>query len=289
MVSLIEKISKIGLSVPTAVANLITSGLEKITGKKYGRTTAEELASKPAGKVLGTAIAATATALGVAVAAPVVAAKGGAVVVAKTAVKALVPQTTKGKIIAAVAAPVVAGAIIKEPEAAAKAIISAPSELAQFGGDVASFAANPSLEAAKEIIAESPVISAAAAIAGVAAVAPAVGSVVSGVLTRQEMKKQTEIFERQAEAVENANFPPGMQSNLSPLPYNSPKQLPTNAEVPITPETQNIRVGKKRKRKTTKKESPAVKQSMRINIISSSRAIGTQISNKRYLNERVYN
>ncbi len=68
---------------------------------------------------------------------------GGAAIATKglaAAVKTLIPATLKGKIIAGVAAPVVLGAVIESPELLGKAA-GAPSELAQFGGDVAGFIA----------------------------------------------------------------------------------------------------------------------------------------------------
>ncbi|GAI15142.1 unnamed protein product, partial [marine sediment metagenome] len=44
-------------TVVTAPANLITSGIEQLTGKKYGRTTPTEFRETKVGKALGTAAA----------------------------------------------------------------------------------------------------------------------------------------------------------------------------------------------------------------------------------------
>lgn len=51
-----------GLALPVAAGNLITSGIEQITGKKFGRTNAADLAETDAGKILGLSIAGTAAA-----------------------------------------------------------------------------------------------------------------------------------------------------------------------------------------------------------------------------------
>jgi len=58
-----QKVAKVALTPSAVMGNLITSGLEKITGKTYDRTKAEELARTPEGQALGLAIAGTATAL----------------------------------------------------------------------------------------------------------------------------------------------------------------------------------------------------------------------------------
>ena len=44
-----EKAAAAGLAVPTAIGNLITGGLETVTGREFGRTTAGELAETGAG------------------------------------------------------------------------------------------------------------------------------------------------------------------------------------------------------------------------------------------------
>lgn len=106
--------------------------------------------------------------------------------------KALIPATAKGKVIAAVAAPVVIGAVAKEPTKSIKAAVSAPSELAQFGGDIATFAADPSLSTAKQIVTESPLLSAAAGILAVGGITKAAAPIISGALTRGAIQEQTE-------------------------------------------------------------------------------------------------
>jgi hypothetical protein len=53
----------IGLAPAAGIANLITSGIEKITGNKYGRITAAEMAETTFGKALGLTTAAVGAAL----------------------------------------------------------------------------------------------------------------------------------------------------------------------------------------------------------------------------------
>lgn len=149
---------------------------------------AKPLKSQIAKTVLSTAGYATALYGG---AAAVSAAKAGTLKAGvAVAAKSLIPKTIKGKVIAAVAAPIVVGAVIKEPTKVLSKVAAAPSELAQFGGDVATFAAEPSLETAKQIIKESPIISAGLALAGVAAVGVGAAGVVGGIRTRQELKNK---------------------------------------------------------------------------------------------------
>lgn len=178
----------------------------------------------------------------------------------------LIPTTLKGKAIAVIAAPVVIGAVVKSPELIGKAA-GAPAELAQFGGDVAGFAADPSLESAKQIITESPLISAGIAAAGLVIG----GAAVSGVLQRQEMKKQTAALEASAAAAEMGGK--GFYSGDSPI-------LPER--VGVTP----TKTASKRRRATKK---PSVKQSVRINIISRPVATGLRVTNKRYINQELLN
>ena len=59
-------LARTGLIPAVVIGNLFTSGLEKITKKKYGRTTTKELATTGAGKVLGLATLGTGLALGIA-------------------------------------------------------------------------------------------------------------------------------------------------------------------------------------------------------------------------------
>jgi len=54
-----QKVAKAGLTVPVAIGNTITAGIEAVTGKQFGRTNAGELAQTGAGEALGLAIVGT--------------------------------------------------------------------------------------------------------------------------------------------------------------------------------------------------------------------------------------
>lgn len=107
-----QTISRYGLLPATTIGNLLTAGAEKITGKKFGRTTTKELSKTKAGKVLGLATLGTAAALATAVA--------GVPATARAAVK-VIPKTPLGKTVAlfvggaAVASPAIRTAIVEAP------------------------------------------------------------------------------------------------------------------------------------------------------------------------------
>lgn len=198
-----------------------------------------------------------------------VAAIPAAAAVVVTAAKAVIPATAKGKVIAAVAAPVVVGAVVREPAKAIETAIKAPSELAQFGGDVASFAVNPSLESAKQVITESPIISAGvgllAAGAAVKGIAPAIASI-----------KQTEAIQEQTAAILATT--PAIESKTAIAP-----------QTPITPATQPLiatagsGTSTTRKRRYTKAKPQQISQ--RVNIIMQNKVTST--GTKNYLNKRL--
>ena len=112
--SVIKSLSKYGLAIPVGLGNLVTKGIEKITGKEYGRTTIDEAASTTFGKVLGTSILATGAALAVAVN-------------PAAAAKAVTPKTIIGKgaavftTAAAAASPKLTSTILETPFQLAKA------------------------------------------------------------------------------------------------------------------------------------------------------------------------
>ena len=55
--------AEIGLAIPTFLGNKLTAGIEKLTGQKFGRQSAAELAETPQGKALGLSTAAVGAAL----------------------------------------------------------------------------------------------------------------------------------------------------------------------------------------------------------------------------------
>lgn len=258
-------------------ANLITRVIGKVTGKPYTLTTAEEAAKTKEGK-----IAAGAAVVGVAAGAGLIAG-AGAVITAATAAasklpalaKSLIPTTAKGKIIAAVAAPVVVGAIVREPIKSITAIAKAPGELAQFGGDVASFAVDPSLKSAARIIKESPIISAGiAAVAAAAAAKTLLPAAIAGKIAGTAATNATGISGEPS------------TSNIEALPTTKPSIMPSNEELPATAQTTTISTGKKRHRRPTIKEKPTVRQNVRVQVITQARSAGIRLT-KNYINREV--
>lgn len=211
------------------------------------------------------------------------AAKAGTLAPKAVAVaKSLIPTTLKGKAIAAVAAPVVIGAVVREPAAVAKTLTKAPSELAQFGGDIATLATAPSLESAKQVVKESPLLTAAAGLAVVGAGAAVIAPAVSGYLTRQEMEKQTEAFERQAVAAEAGRITVVDKSaEFGTLPY-TPETMPTTAKTEIVKEGVTKQLAKRRKRVSKPVLQPI---SQRVNVVVQNRSNAYGIKN--YLKREV--
>lgn len=181
--------------------------------------------------------------------------------------KVLIPATLKGKVIAGVTAPIALGAVIQSPELLGKAA-GAPSELAQFGGDVAKFAADPSADTFKDILEESPVISAVVAGAGIVVAGKAVLPAISGYLTREEMEKQTAALEKSAAAA-GGNYIGGGS--------------------PILPATSTITTGRKPYKRRAAKKTPSVRQSVVVSIINKPVTAGIRISNKRYIKNELLN
>ncbi len=194
---------------------------------------------------------------------------------AGTLLPALIPATTKGKVIAAIAAPVVLGAVIKEPIKTAETIAGAPSALANVGANVAQFAADPSLEHAKEIITENPIIvggaAAAAAILGAKALLPAIVGA-----------KQIEAVQEQTEAIREATS--GMKTLEQPT---------TTAPIaPITPATERVvttaaaKSSTKRKRRSVK--APTQNISQRVNVVVANKSTSTGLrQTHKYLNREL--
>jgi len=187
--------------------------------------------------------------------------------------KALIPTTVKGKVIAAVAAPVVIGAVAKEPVKSITTAAKAPGELAQFGGDIASFAANPSLSSAKQIVTESPILSAAT---GLIVAGGAIKTLAPAIATA----RQTEAIQEQTEAIRGGVSVVDKSGEFKALPVAE-----NNAPVPQTPQTQKISstTAKKRTRRAKKAVVPSVNQ--RVNVIVANR--NTSVGMKNYLKREV--
>jgi hypothetical protein len=203
--------------------------------------------------------------------------------------KSLIPSTTKGKVLASVAAPIALGAAVSQPSKTLNVVTSAPSELAQFGGDVATFASSPSVKSLKEVFKESPLITTALGIAGVSALGYGASSIIGGALTRSELEKQTEALNRQAVAMESNLGGIATESSLGGIASDQlvkEKPLGSGETAPVA-ETTTITSGKARSKARRKRNIPQIRQSVRLNILNN--AVGQKISNKRYINNEILN
>lgn len=236
---------------------------------------------QPLGKNIASTVINTVTAASViaGVGAVSSAAKGGTLV---STVSKMVPKSLTGKAVAVVAAPVIVGAVASQPLKAIEAVVKTPSALANVGGNLANLAADPSISNVKTLVKENPVITTAAAVAGVAAVGAGLTGVVSGVLTRQELSKQTEALERSAKAAEKAiqTQPIIIEKSIA---ATEKEAVIGKEENPILPATTRITSTRKYKRKA-KKQAPSMRQSVRVNVIA-----GNTVSNKRYIKNEILN
>jgi len=233
----------------------------------------------PVGKVAKVATPAVKVAAPVVSKSVVPAVTGAIKTVVRTAtgvVKSVIPSSTSGKVAAVVAAPVVVGIVSSAPKETAKAAIEAPSELAKFGSDIGQLIKEPSIANVKELVKESPIITAlATAVVGGSAVKAAIPAI-SGILTKEAIEEQTEVLKSIA----------------------IPSQVPTSSKevaspagsaslVPTTPQTQNLITSTTETvstRKRKKKVQKAINISNRLNVLIDNRS---RTTNKRYLNKLV--
>lgn len=278
----------VGFNRPIATATSL------IQGKGAYEKLVETEFNKPLGKqITGTVISTAGYAAAILTAgAAAGAAKAGTLATSvKAMVPKLLPSTLKGKVIAAVAAPVVIGAVASNPLKAVNVAASTPSKLANVGYNLAELGANPSIDNLKTLVKENPLIVGGAALVGGAAIIKTAAPVVSNVLLREEMKDQTAIFERQAKAAESS-LKVVDKSGLfvQDVPKTSALPSVTNTQpMPKTPETSTISSGTPRRRSSRPKAKPQ-NISQRVNVVVSSRNYNVGIkSNRKYLNERILN
>jgi hypothetical protein len=205
-----------------------------------------------------------------------VAAVAGLTSVGRAVVAKVIPTTTKGKVIAAAAVPVAATAIINKPSL----IVEAPSKILNFQSNVGEFIAEPSIQKAKDIATENPLIT--AAVGGAAAVA--VGKTILPAIATY---RQTEAIQEQTEAIQAAT-----SGGITVIDKSQPIPISSIApQTPVMPQTQTISAGgtstsKRRKRRASKPAIASVNQ--KVNVIVNNRSSSVGIQNKRYLKEAVF-
>jgi hypothetical protein len=254
MVTLSQKLKTIGQSVGQKIASVVPFGTQLTTASKAITKYASYI---PPVKL---AVEKPAVALGLAAAGAGIAAVG--VPAAIAGAKAIIPKTTKGKVIGVVAAPVVVGIVSKAPLQSAKAVISAPSELAEFGSGIAQLATEPSLESAKELFKESPILTGAS----LAAVAVIAGK---GIFPAIATARQTEAIQEQTAAITAATG--AALPTEKPNYTTSPVGVPSSPTVPVTPQTQTVAATgiRKARKKSKQRFFPSVSQ--RVNVLVSNR------------------
>lgn len=279
---ILKSISKIALTPSVAVGNVITAGLEKITGKKYGRSTAEGLASTTAGKVLGTAIAGTAVAL----TAATVAAIPAAAAATRTAATKAATIAKANPIKTAIAAPIITGAIISQPEKAAKTLVQAPIQLGNVGANIANLAAAPSIEGVKELVTENPVIVGTAIAAGTAFGIKGIGQAVATLSQTQAIQEQTKaIKDITPSGITTLYATPSGIMTVPSIEDNYAENTPLSKVTTPTEEVYNIE--KKPKKATKRKKKKALEPrrqtiSQRVNV-----QVGVNSGNKKYIKNTI--
>ena len=252
LLSSVKKAAKAVVSkVPTvSFVKSVVAGVkgDKVEQAKQVKTTIVS------GVVLGAA--------GLAVAAPAV---------ATSVAKALIPASTKGKVIAAVAAPVVAGAVLREPGKSAEAAVKLPSSLANFGGNAATFASSPSLDSGKKLLTDNPLIAAAAGLIVAGGTAKVLAPAVGGYLQSDAIRDQTDVISSVSSSSQQSQVSEAIPTVVSPVPVTAATQRVTST--PVGSST-------KKKRRASKPRITNISQ--RVNVIVSNR------TNNKYIKRGVY-
>lgn len=262
-----EKISNVGNVLNAAFNPFSKSTITATTGSKTLNTVLETVANHPyvsAGVVAGGITLATKPALAV------------------SAAKSLIPTSTKGKIAAAVVTPVIVGAVVQKPAQTLKAAISAPSSLANFGGNAANLIAAPSVSNLKTLVTENPVIAASAGLAGAAVIGGGIGlaaNTAATFLNTRATKENTGLPEAIPMAAATDTLPSStqiVQTSATP-PVSS--IAPTT---PVTPQTSAVTRTSRGIKKYKKKAQIPSTISQRVNVMIDSS------NNKRYIKRAIY-
>jgi len=184
--------------------------------------------------------------------------------------------STKAKVIGGVVAAVGIPAITSSPKLQTD-IINAPASAQNFGGNIGELIQNPSLEAAKNVITENPIVAGVVGAGILGAVGLGTATLVSNISNTLATKENTRAVEA------------GLVSS-QPAVYTT---LPTNNLIPTTPATETIsgvpatlqETGKtasiKRKKRASQPRVAIISQ--RVNVLVSQKNQSNQIR-ERYLN-----
>jgi len=154
-----------------------------------------------------------------------------------------------------IAGGIVATNVLTSSSKAREELVNAPSSLANFGSNLGGVIENPSIENAKKLFMENPLISTTAVAVGGLAVGKAVlgiGSTIANTMALNENTKAT---------TDNKSALPSASSSKLPS-SNAPDGIfGSDGGKPITPPTETISAGsstKKRKRYNTKSQTPSI-------------------------------
>jgi len=277
--------TSVSLAHPLKVAAAVVSPT-KTVAQVQKEFDAQSLTKKVTQIVTGTAgIAATVGGVAATGALGAAAKAGKAATVVKSVGAALIPSTTKGKVIAtAIAIPAVP-ALISSPKLVEK-VVTAPSELAQFGTDVGKLAQDPSIAGLKQLVKESPIITTAAAVGTVAVVGLGTAGLISTISNTMATKEATKALKEASASPAPDRYLPTADEGIPPRAKEipavvsppAPQSLAETQTIPLDTETST-----RKRRRQKKKVVPNINQ--RVNVIVSNRASSVGIKQtKRYLN-----
>ena len=265
---------------PIETAKAVISGgnaLQKLEEKHFSEPLTQQLAqtAKQTAIYAATTVAAGSSAV------------RGAVV---SAAKAIIPTTTKGKIIAAATIPIAAKVVYNKPST----IVEAPAKVLNFQSNVADLITNPSLDNLTKTVKENPLISTAVGAGGILAIGGGTAGVISSVLSTKATKENTRaVIENtmtsSSPKTENVLIPetPKKQSYAADVVEVS--NTPLSSTTPQLPQTKSISAvttKKKSYKKKTKKQIQSINQ--RVNVSVGNRLLQIN-NNKRYLNRKLLN
>jgi len=170
-------------------------------------------------------------------------------------------KTPTGKLLGGATTIATTGALIKEPVATIKAPFQLTSSLFNVGGNVATLATDPSLENAKTLFSENPLLVGSAAAVGALAVGKGALMTAAAVKTLSGSEEVT------------------INTGESVTPTTKDGQKPLGVDAPIYPETTNVTTGKARRRRKAKKvvTPTTIRQNVLVQV--SNRAVGTKTAN----------
>lgn len=197
--------------------------------------------------------------------------------------KALIPSTTKGKVTAAIAAPITIG-VLSETKKPLDVVAKAPGALAAFGADVGTFVDDPTLQNAEKILRENPGVSVAL---GAGAVAAGAGALVTGFGAIENIKTRESVQDL-TKTLTIMPLQPDKGISLTPVGESN-----TGVMSPVTPQTQaqatNSRPGGVRRRYKKRKSSTlptSINQKVNVVVQNRNSSVGIRQS-KNYIKERL--